>query len=804
MNDHKSTALPPVWAEHLNEATQWLGAYVEGSRGPEALRAFAATLLRLARLTDIATNAGAVKSFEAIATLAQALSGSSGPASEEGNHHLQIAFSSVPGRLAAMHQNTPFENGTSMPPKVLASALRVRNNDALLEHLEAGIPHQASQQLPPGDAGKSRLRQLRGYFQRSLTGWLRNPAGTAHTALMAQVLGELGQHTPIQEQGNLWWCGQSIAMALMAGQLRATPPLRRTLFRLDGELRALQQDQSPSQTTPALCHDLLFYCLLAGPANPRARALHQVLAAGVKTQQATPTRDTSTQEEVEIPEHLQADIDHARNLLRRIDGNTAESEAQFQDAPSSGHTDPESIPAYVDAEALRQFFDRAGEIKETQFRMEQQGGAVDNGLKRMEDTILTLKTQLERIEGPMEPHAEVIADKRHGRDPGGQLNASLSESMDTLRSAHDQLLDLKRDSNSLLDHQHQLGSELDQVLVRLRMLPFHHLLPTLREFVAEQVARHPGKALELSVLGEEVQLERSLLEPLEKLLKTLIASAISGGMERAEARSELSQEKTGYLHLVLTQEKAGLCIQLWDDGTTPDHPEILRRAVARGVLEAEDKPSTEAILQCLSHPAMAREAPTFPRIKGLIESAHAAHALGGSLRLATNPGGGLKAIVTLGTQPSVGEVLLIELHDEAYAIRLNDIRGLTRISHEELEALAGHQPLQHVHQERSYRCVELRHALGVPANDDTTTPHSRPALLVEGINGPRAILVDRIHGRRQALVQPIAPPLNTLPLLAGSTISEQGRVIFVLDLEALDPPRLPAGESDTSNHPAPP
>ncbi len=803
MNEREHTDLPPAWAELLGEATQWLNAWADGSRGPGAIRAFAATLLRLAQLPDIATDTRAVQSLEKMATIAQALSGSSGPAREESQFHLQAAYTSLHLRLNAMHRNTPFQSKTLPPPRLLAKALRARNNEALLERLEASIPRQAGKPRPTGESGQARLRQLRGYFQRGLAGWLREPANSHHPALMAQVLGELGQQMPGPQQGNLWWCGQSIAMALATRELRATPPLRRTLFRLDGELRTAQQVEATS-TAQALRHDLLFYCLLTKASNPRTQTLHKVLAARVVAPQATPVPGNSPAlKDVEIPENLRAEMDHARDLLQRMDGTFSASNALPLEGETSPPSEPESIPAFVDGEALRQFFDRAGELKETQFRMEQQGSAVDSGLQLMEDTILTLKSQLERLEGPMEPHPVVIAAKLTARDPGARLNSALSDSMDTLRSAQDQLLDLKRESNSLLDHQQHLGSELDQVLVRLQMLPFRHLLPALKKFTAAQAAAaQPAKAVALSVLGEGVLLERSLLEPLEKLLKVLIESAVSAGIEGSEERSQQGKGETGRLHLVLAQEKAGLRIQLWDDGATPDTRELLHKGIARGLLEAESESSAEAVLQCLSHQTMVNEASTFPRIQGLIAAARAARTLGGNLQLAANPGGGLRVILSLETQPSVGEVLLIELQDESYAIRLEDIRGLTRISHKELEALAEHQPLQHIHQDRSYRCVELRQALGVPANDDTiTNPQSRPALLVEGANGPRAILVDRINGRRQALVQPIAPPLNTLPLLAGSTISEQGRVIFVLDLDALDPPRLTTGEGDAQGHP---
>ncbi len=802
MNEQVHAKLPPIWIEHLDEASQWLDAYVDGSRGPAAVRAFAATLLRLARLPDIATHAETVETLEEMANIAQALSGSSGSAKAEGLHHLQAAYAVLPSRLIAIQQNIPFQSNATAFSPMLEKALRARHNETLLELLEAQIPHQAGKALPAGESGQTRLRQLRGYFQRGLAGWLREPGNRRHPALMAQVLCKLEQHAPEPEQAKLWWCGQSIAMALARRELQATPPLRRTLFRLDGEIRTALADK-PSPTTQRLHHDLLFYCLLTAASNPRTRALHHALTAGVATQQASPTSDKPVPEEVDIPEHLQADMDHARDLLQRMEGISSDSDPLLSESENASSSDPESIPPYVDAEALRQLFSRAGEIKETQFRMEQQGGAVDSGLKRMEGTILTLKAQLERLEGPMEPHTEVIADKPLSRDPRGRLSTTLSDSMDTLRSAQDQLLDLKRESNSLLDHQQHLSSELDQVLVRLRMLPFRHLLPTLREFAARQAANHPAKTVALSVRGETVHLQRSLLEPLEKLLKILIASAISEGIEDSVERSQKGKGKSGRLHLVLAQEKSGLCIQLWDDGHTPNHPEILRKALERGLLEAKSDPSTAAVLQCLSHPAMANETPLVPRTNGLVEAARATRFLGGNLELAANPGGGLQVILKLDTQPSVGEVLLIELQDESYAIRLDDIRGLTRISRKELEALAEHQPLQHIHQDRSYRCVELRHALGVPANDDhATAPHSRPALLVEGPNGPRAILVDRINGRRQALVQPIAPPLNTLPLLAGSTISEQGQVIFVLDLEALDPPRLTTTAEDSKSQPS--
>src|SRR5690606_35734635 len=176
----------------------------------------------------------------------------------------------------------------------------------------------------------------------------------------------------------------------------------------------------------------------------------------------------------------------------------------------------------------------AGEVAIYRARLEQQLGAFRSAMGEMEQTNARLRDQLRRLDS--ETEAQIIAgDQREPEDDDAPLHApeldrfatlqrlslGLAESAADLSSLQQSLDALTRQYETLLLQQSRVSSELQEGLMRTRMVPFDALVPRLRR-VVRQAASETGKQVQLKLDGAQGELDRNVLErmtaPLEHML----------------------------------------------------------------------------------------------------------------------------------------------------------------------------------------------------------------------------------------------------------------------------------------------
>src|SRR5699024_12048145 len=122
-----------------------------------------------------------------------------------------------------------------------------------------------------------------------------------------------------------------------------------------------------------------------------------------------------------------------------------------------------------------------------------------------------------------------------------------------------------RDAETLLLQQSRVNTELQEGLMRTRMVPFERLVPRLRRIV-RQVSAELGKAAELQVTNAEGEMDRSVMERMMAPLEHMLRNAIAHGLELPEVRQHAGKPATGRIQLELGREGADILLTLSDDG----------------------------------------------------------------------------------------------------------------------------------------------------------------------------------------------------------------------------------------------
>lgn len=190
---------------------------------------------------------------------------------------------------------------------------------------------------------------------------------------------------------------------------------------------------------------------------------------------------------------------------------------------------------------------------------------------------------------------------------------------------------------------------LEERVLAVRMLPVKGLFNRLQRVVRDGAARL-GKQIDLQLRGEEVELDRTILEKLSDPLTHLLRNAIDHGIEPPAARRAAGKPEVGRISVSATQGGGGVQIEVADDGRGLDRPRILARARERGLLAPDAVPCETEIDQLVFLPGFTtaeRVTELSGRGVGLDVVARNVEALRGSITLVSSAGRGTRIAIRL-------------------------------------------------------------------------------------------------------------------------------------------------------------
>lgn len=321
-------------------------------------------------------------------------------------------------------------------------------------------------------------------------------------------------------------------------------------------------------------------------------------------------------------------------------------------------------------------------------------------------------------------------------------------------------------------------SRLDRVrdgAMSLAMVPLRRVTAGLPRLVRD-VAAAGGKEVALVVDGEDVELDKQVLDAVADSLKHLITNAVDHGCEPAGVRT--SAGKPACATVTVRARSAGdhVLIEVSDDGAGID-PERLRESAARKGLPVE--PGRE--LRLLFTPGFSTAATvtaTSGRGVGLDVVASAVEALGGAVDVRSEIGAGTTFALTLPVTLGVLHCLLARVGDERYALPVASVVESISLRHLPVHEVGGATVV--VRNGATLPLLDLGHALGVPGE-------AAPAAAVVVRHGDRTLAwaVDRLDGEEHLVVKELGPFLGRRPALLGATIDPDGQVICIVDVRDL-------------------
>ena len=424
--------------------------------------------------------------------------------------------------------------------------------------------------------------------------------------------------------------------------------------------------------------------------------------------------------------------------------------------------------------------------------------SVEFHVEELEQTVARLREQLRKLE--IETEAQIIAGHQNTLvakefDPLEldqysniqQLSRALAESANDLDSIKDLLRSLTTEAESLLVQQSRVTAELQDGLMRTRMVPFERHVPRLTRLV-RQVAQEAGKRAELSVEGASGELDRQVLEKMLPPLEHMLRNAVVHGIEEPDVRLGNGKPATGRITIRLHREGAEMVIDVADDGAGLDVEAIRRKAYELELLHPGKKVSDEEIMGLIltsGFSTAGRLTQAAGRGVGMDVVANEVKKLGGSLRISSVTGEGTNFTVRLPFTLAITQALIVRTGDEVYALPLPSVEGVARIPRSELENLLSQSEPSYQYGEQTYRFRHLGMYLGGQAAVLPKDEAFVPVILVRAGDVSAALLTDEMLASREIVVKSVGPQLASIRGISGATILGDGRIVLILDINAL-------------------
>jgi chemosensory pili system protein ChpA (sensor histidine kinase/response regulator) len=453
----------------------------------------------------------------------------------------------------------------------------------------------------------------------------------------------------------------------------------------------------------------------------------------------------------------------------------------------------------IRADLLDRLVNYAGEVAIYRARLEQQLGAFRGNLGELDQTTTRLRDQLRKLE--IETEAQILSRYQRQQDEGDtqfdpleldrfstlqQLSRALSESAADIINLQHTLEDLTRQYETLLLQQSRVSSDLQEGLMRTRMVPFDSLVPRLRR-ILRQTAGELGKQAQLKVEGAQGEMDRNVLDRMTAPLEHMLRNALAHGLETPAERTAAGKPAEGTIRIQVAREASEVLIRVSDDGRGLDRDAIRRKAIERGLMKPDAQLGDRDLYGFILESGFSTAA-AVSKIAGRGVGMDVVYSeirqLGGSLHIESEQGRGSEFVIRLPFTLAVTQAVFVKQGETSFAIPITSVQGVSRIDREELDAqLASGSPVFSYAGEE-YVIHDLGLLLGQPAARAADSLQV-PVLLARSGDQRAAICVDNVLGSREIVVKPTGPQVSSIPGIFGATIMGDGRVVVILDVAPL-------------------
>ncbi len=328
-------------------------------------------------------------------------------------------------------------------------------------------------------------------------------------------------------------------------------------------------------------------------------------------------------------------------------------------------------------------------------------------------------------------------------------------------------------------------SELQMQVLKMRMIPVEKVFKKFPRIV-RSMSRDLGKEVDLQIIGEETELDRSVVDEIGDPLIHLIRNAMDHGLESPEERLAAGKSRCGTLVLAAVHEGNQIIISIKDDGRGIDTDRVGRKAIEKGLISEEQFTSMgqREIFDLLFLPGFSTKDKTTDlsgRGVGMDVVKTNIKKLNGLIEIKSIKDVGSEFILRLPLTLAIIQSLLVEVEGEIYSIPLSSVLETIRVDQRKFHLIGGQEVLKL--RDIVLPLIRLQKVFNVQPRGETE--HFCYVVVVGAAEKRMGLVVTRLVGQQEVAIKSLGNYLANIPGIAGSTILGDGRVALIIDPVAM-------------------
>lgn len=382
----------------------------------------------------------------------------------------------------------------------------------------------------------------------------------------------------------------------------------------------------------------------------------------------------------------------------------------------------------------------------------------------------TVRVDIEKLDALMNQVSELIIAKN------SLVSISSSDSGDGTQS---------QSFRDQIEYLERITTSLHESVMKARMVPIESVVAKFPRMIRD-LSRKLDKKMELYMSGEDTELDRTVVDQIGDPLQHLLRNSADHGLENAELRKERGKPEVGSINLKAYQEGNNVVIEVGDDGNGIDTENVKRKAIDRGLVTPEqaENLSQKEIIDFLFMPSfsMAKKITDVSgRGVGLDVVKSNIETLGGDVEVKSKLGEGSTFIVRLPLTLAIIQALLVEVHNELFAIALGSIITIEDVPVSEIKYVQAEEVINL--RGNVIPLIRLNQILDI--DEPEVAPESLTVVIVNKGEKQAGLVVDNLLGQQEIVIKSLGKFISNSKIISGATILGDGEIALILDVNTL-------------------
>jgi two-component system chemotaxis sensor kinase CheA len=385
----------------------------------------------------------------------------------------------------------------------------------------------------------------------------------------------------------------------------------------------------------------------------------------------------------------------------------------------------------------------------------------------------TIRVETRRLDQVMNLVGELVL----GRNRMMKLGTGLEQSYES-----DPLI---RELTETLGRLDLVTTDLQTSVMKTRMLPIRKVLGKFPRMVRD-LSNKVGKKVNLELVGEETELDKSVIEEIGDPLVHLIRNSIDHGLETPEERRAAGKAEHGTVRLEALQEGDRIVIRITDDGRGISLEKVKAKALARGLVTPQELSTwgRREIINLIFQPGFStaeKVSDLSGRGVGMDVVRTNISRINGTVEVDTDEGHGSTVTIKLPLTIAIIQALMVGVDRQVFAIPLTSVIEAVKLGKGDLKTINGREVL--TLRDRVLPLLRLSTAFDMPTQQKA---QDSGYVVVVALGERRVgIVVDRLQAQEEVVIKPLGEYLGEIKGVAGATITGEGKVVLILDVSEL-------------------